>query len=131
MRRVLLGMSQEKLGEALALTFQQVQKYEKGTNRISASRLQQISQILDIPLAFFFEGAPAFATDNPGDEPQRASGVSEGANSAYISDFISTGEGLHLNMAFTRIQDPKVRKRIVDLVTSVAGEEENPPLCLT
>ena len=58
MRRMMLGMSQEKLGDALALTFQQVQKYEKGTNRIGASRLQQISQILQVPVAFFFEGAP-------------------------------------------------------------------------
>jgi len=124
MRRVLLGMSQEKLGEALGLTFQQVQKYEKGTNRIGASRLQQISRTLDVPPAFFFEGAPAFEAVVPGEERQRVAGVREDANSAYISDFLSTAEGLHLNMAFTRIQDPKVRKRIVDLVASLAGEEE-------
>jgi transcriptional regulator with XRE-family HTH domain len=124
MRRVLLGMSQEKLGEALGLTFQQVQKYEKGTNRIGASRLQQIARTLDVPPAFFFEGAPAFEVVAPGDERLRVSGVREDTSSAYISDFLSTAEGLHLNMAFTRIQDPKVRKRIVELVASLAGEEE-------
>lgn len=124
MRRVLLGMSQEKLGEALGLTFQQVQKYEKGTNRIGASRLQQISRTLDVPPAFFFEGAPAFEAVTAGEERPRVAGVREDSNSAYISDFLSTAEGLHLNMAFTRIQDPKVRKRIVDLVASLAGEEE-------
>jgi len=122
MRRVLLGMSQEKLGEALGLTFQQVQKYEKGTNRIGASRLQQISRSLDVPPAFFFEGAPAFEAA-PGSERQ-VTGVAEDASPAYISDFLSTAEGLHLNMAFARIQDPKIRKRIVDLVASIAGEEE-------
>jgi transcriptional regulator with XRE-family HTH domain len=124
MRRVLLGMSQEKLGEALNLTFQQVQKYEKGTNRIGASRLQQIARTLDVPPAFFFEGAPAFEVMAPGDERLRIGGVREDTSSAYISDFLSTAEGLHLNMAFTRIQDPKVRKRIVELVASLAGEEE-------
>lgn len=124
MRRVLLGMSQEKLGEALNLTFQQVQKYEKGTNRIGASRLQQIARTLDVPPAFFFEGAPAFEAMAPGDDRLRIGGVREDTSSAYISDFLSTAEGLHLNMAFTRIQDPKVRKRIVELVASLAGEEE-------
>lgn len=121
MRRVMLGMSQEKLGEALGLTFQQVQKYEKGTNRIGASRLQQISRTLDVPPAFFFEGAPA--------APLRASmqpqpfGVAEDSAPSYIADFLSTAEGLHLNMAFARIQDPKVRKKIIDLVCALAGEE--------
>ena len=124
MRRVMLGMSQEKLGEALGLTFQQVQKYEKGTNRIGASRLQQISRTLDVPPAFFFEGAPSFeAIANP--EPGHM-GVAEDSNATYVADFLATAEGLHLNMAFARIHDPKIRKRIVDLVSSLAGEEPGP-----
>ena len=120
MRRVLLGMSQEKLGEALNLTFQQVQKYEKGMRLtlIGASRLQQISTTLNVPPAYFFEGAPAF---DGGDATHSAAAE---AGSAYVVDFLSTTEGLHLNRAFARIQDAKVRKRIVDLVTSLAGDEE-------
>ncbi len=124
MRRVMLGMSQEKLGDALGLTFQQVQKYEKGTNRIGASRLQQISRTLDVPPAFFFEGAPSFeAMANP---PTGPLGVSEDVPATYTADFLSTPEALHLNLAFARIHDPKVRKRIVDLVSSLAGEDERP-----
>jgi len=120
----MLGMSQEKLGDALGLTFQQIQKYEKGTNRIGASRLQQISRTLDVPPAFFFEGAPSFeAITNL--EPSHM-GVSEDSNTSYVADFLSTPEGLHLNLAFARIHDPKVRKRIVDLVSSLAGEDEKP-----
>lgn len=124
MRRVMLGMSQEKLGGALGLTFQQVQKYEKGTNRIGASRLQQISRTLDVPPAFFFEGAPSFeAIANPA---PGQTGVAEDSNAPYVADFLSTAEGLHLNLAFARIHDPKIRKRIVDLVSSLAGEEPGP-----
>jgi transcriptional regulator with XRE-family HTH domain len=122
MRRIMLGMSQEKLGDALGLTFQQIQKYEKGTNRIGASRLQQISRTLDVPPSFFFEGAPSFE-GMPNPEPGHM-GFSEDSNPSYIADFLSTPEGLHLNLAFARIHDPKVRKRIVDLVSSLAGEDE-------
>ena len=121
MRRVMLGMSQEKLGEALGLTFQQVQKYEKGTNRIGASRLQQISRTLDVPPAFFFEGAPSF--EAIADPALGQTGVAEDSNAPYVADFLATAEGLHLNMAFARIHDPKIRKRIVDLVSSLAGDE--------
>jgi transcriptional regulator with XRE-family HTH domain len=121
MRRVILGMSQEKLGEALGLTFQQVQKYEKGANRIGASRLQQISRTLDVPPAFFFDGAPSFEASAVA-EPSRL-GVAEDSNTSYVADFLSSAEGLHLNMAFARIHDPKVRKRIVDLVTALAGDD--------
>lgn len=120
MRRVLLGMSQEKLGEALSLTFQQVQKYEKGTNRIGASRLQQISKSLNVPPSYFFDGAPSF---DSGSEDVVHSTAAE-AGSAYVVDFLSTSEGLHLNRAFARIKDPKVRKRFVDLVSALAGDEE-------
>jgi transcriptional regulator with XRE-family HTH domain len=124
MRRVMLGMSQEKLGEALGLTFQQVQKYEKGTNRIGASRLQQISRTLDVPPAFFFEGAPSF--EGAAIPPQGHLSFSEDTPAAYVADFLSTPEALHLNLVFARIRDPKVRKRIVDLVSSLAGEDDRP-----
>ena len=122
MRRVLLGMSQTKLGDALGLTFQQVQKYEKGVNRIGASRLQDMSKILDVAPAYFFDGA---ATLNEGP----AAGFAEESSSTYVVDFLSTAEGLHLNKAFARIADPKVRRRIVELVTTLADaspEKEAP-----
>ena len=117
MRRMMLGMSQEKLGDALALTFQQVQKYEKGTNRIGASRLQQISQILQVPVAFFFEGAPVLAETAAGE------GLQAAPSPAYVSDFLATSDGLSLTKAFMRIPDPKLRRRIVDLVQQIAGGE--------
>lgn len=116
MRRMMLNMSQEKLGEALGLTFQQVQKYEKGTNRIGASRLQQISAILQVPVSFFFEGAPNAAGIS--------SGMNEAPSPAYISDFLATSDGLALTKAFMRIKDPKLRRKIVDLVEQIAGDEE-------
>jgi transcriptional regulator with XRE-family HTH domain len=118
MRRMMLGMSQEKLGDALGLTFQQVQKYEKGTNRIGASRLQQISQILQVPVAFFFEGAPVISG-----EYEPSSGMHEAPSPAYVSDFLATSDGLSLTKAFMRIKDAKLRRRIVDLVQQIAGEE--------
>jgi transcriptional regulator with XRE-family HTH domain len=120
MRRMMLGMSQEKLGDALELTFQQVQKYEKGTNRIGASRLQQISNILQVPVAFFFEGAPHVA----GSPSQSLDDV---PSPAYVSDFLATSDGLSLTKAFMRIPDSKLRRRIVDLVEQIAGEESEPP----
>src|SRR5215831_18306235 len=116
MRRMMLSMSQEKLGDALGLTFQQVQKYEKGTNRIGASRLQQISNILQVPVSFFFEGAPHL----PGGH---SSGMSEAPSPAYVSDFLATSDGLSLTKAFMRIKNSKLRRRIVDLVEQIAGEE--------
>jgi len=116
MRRMMLGMSQEKLGDALGLTFQQVQKYEKGANRIGASRLQQISQILQVPVSFFFEGVPAQRTE-------RVEEFSEAPSPAYVSDFLATSDGLALTKAFVRIKDAKLRRRIVDLVEQIAGEE--------
>jgi transcriptional regulator with XRE-family HTH domain len=116
MRRMMLSMSQEKLGDALGLTFQQVQKYEKGTNRIGASRLQQISLILQVPVAFFFEGAP--------NVPGQPDGLREAPSPAYVSDFLATSEGLALTKAFTRIKEPKLRRRIVDLVEQIAGDDD-------
>ena len=112
MRRVVVGLSQSKLGEALNITFQQIQKYEKGSNRIGASRLQELARVLKVPPAYFFEGAPVgvalsvgFAEDDP---------------SAPITDFLSTSEGLQLNRSFAAIRDPKVRKRIIELVSLLA-----------
>ena len=118
MRRMMLGMSQEKLGDALGLTFQQVQKYEKGTNRIGASRLQQIAQILQVPVAFFFEGAPPAVTIG------RHEGLSEAPSPAYVSDFLATSDGLALTKAFMRIGESKLRRRIVDLVEQIAASEK-------
>ncbi len=113
MRRMMLSMSQEKLGDALGLTFQQVQKYEKGTNRIGASRLQQISNILQVPVSFFFEGAPdiSVTSHKEGDAP----------SPAYVADFLATSDGLALTKAFMRIKDAKLRRSIVDLVQQIAG----------
>ncbi len=126
MRRVLLGMSQEKLGEALGLTFQQVQKYEKGTNRIGASRLQQISQTLKVPPAFFFDGAPSLEDADANGHPMP--GVAEESHSSgFVLDFIATAEGLALNKAFARIPDAKVRKRIIELVSCLATEDQDAP----
>jgi transcriptional regulator with XRE-family HTH domain len=118
MRRMMLGMSQEKLGDALGLTFQQVQKYEKGSNRIGASRLQQISLILQVPISFFFEGAPP--------PPGTAEGFGEAASPAYVTDFLATNDGLALVKAFMRIPNAKLRRRVVDLVEEIAGAEVAP-----
>jgi transcriptional regulator with XRE-family HTH domain len=113
MRRIMLGMSQEKLGEALGLTFQQIQKYEKGTNRVGASRIQQISEILQVPVSFLFEGGPT----------STGGGFGEGTSPTYVSDFLATSEGLALTRAFTRIADAKLRRSIVDLVEQIAARE--------
>ncbi len=116
MRRMLAGISQEKLGDALGLTFQQVQKYEKGANRISASRLQQIAKMLDVPVAFFFDGAPA--GDTLGDN------FVDSAATTYISEFLATSEGVQLTKAFTRIKSGRVRRRIIDVVEALAEEAD-------
>ena len=116
MRRLMLEMSQEKLGEKLGLTFQQVQKYEKGTNRIGASRLQHISQILKVPGSFFFEGVS-------GSGKQADDGSSKAPVVDYVSDFLSSSDGLALTKAFTNIKDSKLRRRVVDLVEEIAGDQ--------
>jgi transcriptional regulator with XRE-family HTH domain len=114
MRRMMLKMSQEKLGDGLDLTFQQIQKYEKGTNRIGASRLQEISNILQVPVSFFFEGGPRPAGHN-------GSGMGEAPSPAYVSDFLATSDGLSLTKAFMRIKNAKLRRKIVELVEQIAG----------
>jgi transcriptional regulator with XRE-family HTH domain len=115
LRRMLLGMSQERLGESMGLTFQQVQKYEKGVNRIGASRLFQISKILDVPVQFFFEEAPYSGDGNA------VRGTAEPDSEAFILEFLNTREGLELNRAFVKIGDAKVRKSVVDLVRALSG----------
>jgi transcriptional regulator with XRE-family HTH domain len=116
MRRMMLGLSQEKLADGLGLTFQQIQKYEKGANRISASRLQAISQILDAPVHFFFEGGPQSAKGGQalGDSP----------SPAYVTDFLTTADGLALVKAYVRIKDASLRRSIVRMVQAITGESE-------
>ncbi|MEO1700696.1 MAG: helix-turn-helix domain-containing protein [Pseudomonadota bacterium] len=116
LRRTMVSMSQEKLGEALGITFQQVQKYEKGTNRVGASRLQNIAGILNVPVSFFFE-------DAPGEKSNSSNEMAE-SGSNYVVSFLSSSEGLQLNRAFVKISDPKVRRKIIDLVKSLADEDE-------
>jgi transcriptional regulator with XRE-family HTH domain len=115
MRRKMQGMTQEKLGDALGLTFQQVQKYEKGTNRIGAGRLQQIASIQQVPISFFFEGAPGSSS----------SVLEDGPSSAYVFDFYATSDGLALTKAYMRIQNAKLRRCIVELVKQIAEEDEH------
>lgn len=121
LRRMLLGMSQEKLGEHLGLTFQQVQKYEKGVNRIGASRLFDLAKVLGVLVQFFYDEAPADATGSG----ELAPGFSEPSGDSYVVEFLSSRDGLELNKAFARIKDPKVRRSIVDLVRSLADDSEN------
>jgi transcriptional regulator with XRE-family HTH domain len=117
LRRNMLGMSQEKLGEALGITFQQIQKYEKGTNRVGASRLQAISTILNVPVSFFFEDAPGV--------PALTGGMAEASSTSFVVDFLNSAEGLQLNRAFAKITDAKVRRKIIDLVKALAGAAED------
>lgn len=112
-RRMLIGMSQERLGDLLGLTFQQVQKYEKGVNRIGAGRLFEVARILNVPVDFFYEGLDAV---------QGSAGVNDAEN-APVMEFVSSGEGLQLSLAFMKIKDSKVRKRVLDLVKSLSEEE--------
>ncbi len=118
LRRMLLGMSQEKLGEHLGLTFQQVQKYEKGVNRIGASRLFDLSRVLGVPVQFFYDEAPAELVDTA-----LTPGFSERPTESYVLEFLSTREGLELNKAFVKIADPRVRRSVVELVRTLGGED--------
>ena len=113
MRRLMLHVTQERLGDALSITFQQVQKYEKGTNRISASRLQQISDVLKVPISFFFEGAAG--NDASGGAPLPG----------YVTSFLATPDGIALARAFTQINKSKLRHCIVDLVIDLAKRERD------
>jgi transcriptional regulator with XRE-family HTH domain len=117
LRRMLLGMSQEKLGEHLGLTFQQIQKYEKGINRIGASRLFDLSRVLAVPVQFFYEELPVAGGET-------AAGFGERPAESYAVEFLGSREGLELNKAFARISDPRVRRSIVELVRAFAGDAE-------
>ncbi len=114
LRRTLLGMSQEKLGKALGLTFQQVQKYERGANRIGSSRLFQLSKILDVPVSFFFDEMTT-------DTTQKAEGMAEGNKQVFEVDKLSRRETLELVRAYYKITDPSVRKKIFEMVKAVGS----------
>ncbi|RVO90917.1 helix-turn-helix domain-containing protein [Sinorhizobium meliloti] len=116
MRRLMIGLSQEKLADGLGITFQQVQKYEKGTNRIGASRLQAIADILGVHPSFFFQQ----------DEGSVHSGkpAADVHESQEISSFVASKEGIALNRAFLKITDPVLRKKIISLVAAMAQPPE-------
>ena len=116
MRRLMLGMSQGKLADGLGLTFQQVQKYEKGANRIGASRLQHLANILQVPVPFFFEGLPTVE-----DQKSRAGSPSH----SDVFEFLATIDGVRLARAFTRIPDAKLRRTIVDVAEQISGASKN------
>ena len=117
MRRTLLGMSQEKLGKAVSLTFQQIQKYERGANRIGSSRLYQLSQILSVPVSYFFDEIDPAITS-------QAAGLREGAAPTFSDDQLARRETLEMVRAYYRIPDPAVRKRVFELIKAIAGPRE-------
>ena len=120
LRRMLMGMSQEKLGDALGLTFQQVQKYEKGVNRIGASRLYMMSRILEVPIQFFYED---YGPDSPDAHGFAEAGGSKNEDQPVL-DFIGSPEGVQLCRHFAKISDQQVRRRVLDLIRSIAEEQE-------
>ncbi len=113
LRRNMIGMSQEKLGDSLGITFQQVQKYEKGTNRVGASRLQAIAGILTVPVSYFFDDAP--------NQDPVSGGFAEDSSASSLMEFCTSAEGLQLNRAYIAIADPKVRRKVLDLVKALAA----------
>jgi transcriptional regulator with XRE-family HTH domain len=121
LRRTLLGMSQEKLGEALGLTFQQVQKYERGVNRIGASRLFDLARVLDVPIGFFFDDMPG-EVGGMGGARRMIAGFAEGQD-GFEDDTLHRRETLELVRAYYRITDPAVRKRVFDLIKSLAPSD--------
>src|ERR671939_185358 len=118
LRRAMLGLSQEKLGELIGLTFQQVQKYERGANRIGASRLHDLSRVLDVPVSFFFDDM------DPVRAPAIPSGFAEPAAEAFDSDPLRRRETVELVSAYYRIDDPALRRRLFDLARALAGGAE-------
>lgn len=117
-RRMILGMSQETLGKSLGLTFQQIQKYEKGVNRIGASRMFELSRLLDVPVQFFY--------DDYGDGRRMTAGFAEPAGGEAVMDLLNSPEGVQLCRYFSGIRDPEVKKRVLDLVRSIAETEGAP-----
>ncbi len=121
LRRTLLGMSQEKLGEAIGLTFQQVQKYERGANRIGSSRLFDLSRVLDVPISYFFEDMQPGVAER---SPSRLKGLAETKPEPFEPDPLAKRETLELVRAYYRIADPAVRKRLFELTKSLANAGE-------
>lgn len=113
MRRKILGMTQEGLGQELGMTFQQVQKYEKGTNRIGAGRLKIIADILDVPVSFFYP-----ASEDPDDHSDDHQN-----DELTLMQFLASSQGVELNKAFSKIKDDKVRRRIIALIHSVTDDK--------
>ena len=118
LRRMMMGMSQEKLGDQMGLTFQQIQKYERGINRVSASRLWELARVLGVTVQFFFDEVAI------GQDPQAQPGFGEPQAESTIIEFLGSRDGLELNRAFVRIRDGRVRRSIVDLVRALAGEQQ-------
>jgi transcriptional regulator with XRE-family HTH domain len=122
LRRMILGISQEKLGEQLGLTFQQVQKYEKGVNRIGASRLFDIANVLSVPVQFFYDDAPPEAS-----RFTPLNGFGERPTEAYLPDYLNTREGVELNKAYARITDIRTRRAVLELVRALAPADAEGP----
>ena len=122
LRRTLLGLSQEKLGEAIGLTFQQIQKYERGANRVGASRLYALSRVLDVPPAFFFEEMPAEISGKGG---KGVPGLAEGPQAEFARDPLAKRETLELVRAYYRIKNAGVRKKLFDLAKSLANASQS------
>ena len=117
LRRMMNGLSQEKLGDQMGLTFQQIQKYEKGINRVGASRLFRLASVLEVPVSYFFDDLETDEVNVP------QSGFAEPGSQSFVLEFLSSREGLELNKAFVRVTDPQVRRRVIDLVRSLAAEQ--------
>ena len=120
-RRVLLGMSQEKLAESVGITFQQVQKYEKGVNRIGASRLFDLAHVLGVPVQFFYDELPSATAE----AVIGVAGLAEEGPEGYVADAMSSRDGIELSKAFSRIADPQVRRSVVDMVKAIAKAQKN------
>ena len=121
LRRTFLGMSQEKLGNAIGLTFQQVQKYERGANRIGSSRLFDLSRVLDVPVSFFFDDMPPEISEST---PGTDSELAEASTESYAADPLAKRETLELVRAYYQIDEPAVRKRLFDLAKALANTAE-------
>ncbi len=120
LRRMMSGLSQERLGEQMGLTFQQIQKYEKGANRVGASRLFQLAQVLKVPVSYFFDD---LESDHDNLQP---AGFAEPNSQDFVLEFLNSREGLELNRAFVKIQNPQVRRRILDLIKSLSEDSPSP-----
>ena len=120
LRRMMSGLSQERLGEQMGLTFQQIQKYEKGANRVGASRLFQLAQVLKVPVSYFFDD---LESDHDSLKP---AGFAEPNSQDFVLEFLNSREGLELNRAFVKIQDPQVRRRILELIKSLSEDLPSP-----